>query len=162
MNSDKGGDATTAMTRGWLRSLASALCALALAQLPACSSPAGPPSPTCTRETIFSSNPQVPASTQVVQTITTPRTGRLTVTVDWVSPESIIRVVLAQSPCGADAFRVKSCNIIVDEFPPPKPVETSTTWLAPGNYDLLLANFTSVGETASVKVNLSSVGCATP
>jgi len=48
------------------------------------------------------------------------------------------------------------------DLPPPKPVETSTTWLAPGNYDLLLANFTSVGETASVKVNLSSVGCATP
>ena len=152
----------TAPTRAWLCSRVAVLCALALAQLPACSSPAGPPSPTCTRETIFSGNPQVPASTQVVQTITTPRTGRLTVTVDWVSPESIIRVVLAQSPCGADAFRVKSCNIIVDEFPPPKPVETSTTWLAPGNYDLLLANFTSVGETASVKVNLSSVGCATP
>ena len=162
MNSHEGGETTTAMTRGWLRALAAPLCALALAQLPACSSPAGPPSSACTRETVFSGNSHVPASTQVVQTITLPRTGRLTVTVDWVSPDSIIRVVLAQAPCGADQFRVSGCNVIADEFPPPKPVETSTTWLGPGNYDLILANFTSVAETASVKVDLSSVGCPTP
>jgi len=152
----------TATTRTWLRPRAGLFCILALAQMPACSSPADPPSFPCTRETVFTGNPHVPASTQVVQTVTTPRTGRLTVAVDWVSPESIIRVVLAQSPCGADAFRVKSCNIIVDEFPPPKPVETSTTWLAPGNYDLLLANFTQADEAASVTVTLSSVGCSTP
>jgi hypothetical protein len=83
-------------------------------------------------------------------------------TVDWVSPDSIIRVVLAQAPCGPDQFRVNGCNVIADEFPPPKPVEESTTWLGPGDYDLLLQNFTAVDETASVKVVLSSAGCATP
>jgi hypothetical protein len=144
------------------RPLAASLCALALVAMPACSSPAGPPSFPCTRETVFSGAPHVPGSTQVIQTITTPRTGRLVVTVDWASPESIIRVVLAQAPCGPDQFRVNGCNVIADEFPPPKPIEEDTTWLGPGKYDLLLQNFTSVDETASVKVVLSGPGCATP
>ena len=97
-----------------------------------------------------------------MQRFTTPRTGRLSMTVDWVSPDSIIRVVLAQAPCGPDQFRVNGCNVIADEFPPPKPLEESTTWLGPGNYDLILANFTQADETASVKVTLSGAGCATP
>ena len=151
------------MTRIWLRPLVVApLCALALGQMSGCSSPAGPPSPPCTRETVLSGIQRVPGSTQVVQTFTTPRTGRLHVTVDWVSPETIIRVVLAQTPCGPDEFRVNGCNVISDLFPPPKPVEESTTWLRPGNYDLILANFSTAEEITSVKVTLSSAGCETP
>jgi hypothetical protein len=144
------------------RPLAASWCALALVAFPACSGPDGPPNFPCTRETVFSGSPRVPGSTQVIQTVTTPRTGRLVVTVDWVSPESIIRVVLAQAPCGPDRFRVNGCNVIADEFPPPKPIEESTTWLGPGTYDLLLQNFTADDETASVKVVLSSAGCETP
>jgi hypothetical protein len=162
MNGDEGKNATMAGTGA--RPLATAVCALALAALASCSSPspADPPSFPCTRETLFSGSPRVPGSTQVIQTVKSPRTGRLTVTVDWVSADSIIRVVLAQAPCGPEQFRVNACNVISDEFPPPKPVVESTTWLGPGNYDLLLANFTPVDETASVNVTLSSVGCATP
>jgi hypothetical protein len=111
---------------------------------------------------VLSGVQRVPGSTQVVQTFTTPRTGRLHVTVDWVSPETIIRVVLAQTPCGPDEFRVNGCNVISDQFPPPKPVEESTTWLRPGNYDLILANFSTAEEITSVKVTLSSAGCETP
>jgi hypothetical protein len=151
-----------AETRGWLRPLIAPSCALALGALSGCSGPAGPPSLPCTRETVLSSAPRVPGSTQVMQTFTTPKTGRLTMTVDWVSPDSIIRVVLAQAPCGPDEFRVNGCNVIADEFPPPKPLEESTTWLGPGDYDLILANFTPADETVSVKVTLSSAGCATP
>ncbi len=162
MNRDEGKAATIDVTRTWRRPLVRFSCALALAAMPACSSPAGPPSFECTRETVLSSAPHVPGSTQVMQRFTTPRTGRLTMTVDWVSPDSIIRVVLAQTPCGPDEFRVNGCNVIADEFPPPKPVEESTTWLGPGSYDLILANFTQADETASVKVILSSAGCATP
>jgi hypothetical protein len=111
---------------------------------------------------VFSGDRQIPGATQVVQPITTPVTGRLRFTVDWVSPETIIRVVLAQAPCGPDQFRVNGCNVIADLFPPPKPVEEATTWLGPGDYDLILANFSTAEETTSVKVTLSSTGCETP
>jgi hypothetical protein len=151
------------MKRAWLRPIvAGPLCALALGQMWGCSSPAGPPSPSCTRETLFDGRRFIPGSTQVFQTITTPRSGRLTVTVDWVVPDTIIRVVLAQAPCSQEQFRVNGCNVIVDLFPPPKPLEESTTWLAPGDYDLILGNFSADQEIASVNVNLSSAGCATP
>ena len=125
-----------------------------------CSNPAGPPSSDCTVETVFSGNRRIAGSTQVIQSFTTPTTGWLHITVDWVSPDSIIRVVLAQAPCGPDQFRVSACNVIADLFPPPKPVEVSTFWLRPGNYDLILANFTPVDETTSTEVVLNSTGCA--
>ena len=153
------------MTRRWLRSLVVApLAALALGQTPGCSTPtpADPPTTDCTRETVFSGDRQIAGSTQVVQRVTTPRTGRIRFTVDWVSSESIIRVVLAQAPCGPDEFRVNGCNVIVDLVPPPKPLEEATTWLNQGDYDLLLQNFTTADETASVNVVLSSTGCETP
>jgi len=145
-----------------LRSLVALLAALALGQLSGCESPADPPTTPCTRETVFSGDRQIPGATQVVQSITTPVTGRLRFTVDWASPETIIRVVLAQAPCGPDQFRVNGCNVIADLFPPPKPVEEATTWLSPGDYDLILANFSRAEETTSVKVILSSTGCETP
>jgi hypothetical protein len=162
MKGDQRDDAVTATSRAWCRALVAPVCALALGQMSGCSSPAGPPSVTCTRATVLSANPHVPASNQVIETFTTPTTGRLTVMVDWPTPETIIRVVLAQSPCGAARFKVNGCNVISDLFPPPKPVEASTTWLGPGTYDLLLSNFSSVGETASVRVDLSSTGCSAP
>ena len=150
------------MTRSRLRRLVAPLCALVLGQMSGCSSPSGPPSSDCIVETVFSGDRQIAGSTQVIQSFTTPRTGWLRATVDWVSPESIIRVVLAQAPCGPDQFRVNGCNVISDQFPPPKPLEVSSFWLRPGNYDLLLANFTTTEEIASVKVTLMSTGCPGP
>jgi len=153
------------VTRQGLRSLVLApVAALALGQTSGCSTPtpADPPTSECTRETVFSGDRQVPGAAQVFQRITTPRTGRLRFTVDWVSPESFIRVVLSQAPCGPDEFRAKGCNIIADLVPPPKPLEEATTWLNQGEYDLLLQNFSTADETASVTVVLSSAGCETP
>ena len=151
------------MTRARLRSrVASLFAVLVLGQTSACSSPSGPPSADCTRETVLRSERPVPGSTQVIQSFTTPKTGWLLVSVDWPSPDTIIGVVLAQAPCGPDQFRVKGCNVILDVSPPPKPVVESTFWLRPGSYDLLLANFSSVGETASTVVTLSSTGCPGP
>jgi hypothetical protein len=150
------------MTRSRLRPLVAPLCALVLGPMSGCSSPSGPPSADCTLETVLSGDRQVPGSTQVIQPFTTPTTGWLHVKVDWVSPDSIIRVVLAQAPCGPDEFRVNGCNVIADLFPPPKPLEESTFWLRPGNYDLILANFTLVEETASTTVTLNSTGCPRP
>ena len=150
------------MTRSRLRPVVAPLCALVLGQMSGCSSPSGPPSAECTVETVFSGDRQVPGSTQVIESFTTPRTGWLHARVDWVSPETIIRVVLAQAPCGPDQFRVNGCNVISDQFPPPKPLEVSSFWLRPGNYDLLLSNFSSGEETVSTVVTLSSTGCPTP
>ena len=151
------------MTHPRLRPRVAPLCAvLVLGQMSGCSSPSGPPSSDCIQETVLSGARQVPGSTQVIQSFTTPRTGWLHVRVDWPSPDTIIRVVLAQAPCGPDQFRVKACNVILDLSPPPKPVEESTYWLRPGTYDLLLANFSTVEETASTLVTLSSVGCPGP
>jgi hypothetical protein len=150
------------MTRSRLRPLVAALWTFVLGQVSGCSSPSGPPSSDCIVETVFSGDRQVPGSTQVIQSFTTPRTGWLQVTVDWPSPETIIRVVLTQSPCGPDQFRVNACNVLLDLFPPPKPVEASTYWLRAGTYDLLLANFSPVEETTSTRVILRSTGCPGP
>jgi len=111
---------------------------------------------------VFSSARPIPGITQVIQSFTTPTTGWLHFAVDWVSPETMIRMVLAQAPCSPDQFRVNGCNVISDQFPPPKPLEVSSFWLRPGNYDLLLANFTTTEEIASVKVTLMSTGCPGP
>ena len=140
------------------------LAALVLGQASGCSTPtpADPPTSECTRQTVFDGDRAVPGVAQVVQRITTPRTGRIRFTLDWVSDESILRIVLAQAPCGPEEFRVNGCNIIVDLVPPPKPLEEATTWLNQGDYDVLLQNFTAADETASLNVVLSSTGCSTP
>jgi hypothetical protein len=138
------------------------LCALALGQMAGCSSPAGPSSGPCIVETVFSGQNEVPASTYLVQPITTTKTGRLEVTVDWVSPANIISTVLAQAPCSLDQFKADHCNVILNLFPPPKPLEASTFWLSAGTYDLIIANFSSAGETASTKVVLRGTGCPAP
>ena len=138
------------------------LCILALGPISGCDTPAGPPSPECTREIVFSAETRIPASTQIVQSFTIPNTGRLRYSVDWVDPEHIVSVVLAQAPCGADEFRVQGCNVIADLSPPPKPLTDTTTWLRPGAYDLLIANFATVEETTSTNVVLSSAGCEVP
>jgi hypothetical protein len=138
-----------------------ALCILALG-LAGCSSPAGPTTGPCVVETVFSGRAQVAASTFLVQPVTTARTGRLEVTVDWVSPASIVGVVFAQAPCSAEQFRDDHCNVILNLFPPPKPLEASTFWLGPGTYDLVIGNFTAIEESVSMDVTLRSTGCPAP
>ena len=150
------------MTRSWRRTLVAApLCTIVLG-MAGCSSPEGPTSGACVEETVFSGQTPVPASTYRVEPITTTRTGRLEVTVDWVSDASIIRAVLTQAPCSVDQFHDDRCNVIFDLFPPPKPLEASTYWLRAGTYDLIIGNFGPTGEIASSMVTLRSTGCSAP
>ncbi len=150
-------------TRSWRRPLVVApLCALALGQGAGCSNPAGPPTTPCTIETVFSGESQIPANTYIVQSITTPVTGRLAVTVDWVLRTNIVSTVLAQAPCSVDQFLEDRCNVILNLFPPPKPLTASTYWMNAGTYDLILGNFSPTAEIASMRVVLTSTGCPSP
>ena len=151
------------VTRSWRRPLVVApLCALALGQGAGCSNPAGPPTAPCTVETVFSGDQQIPANTYIVQSITTPVTGRLAVTVDWVLRTNIVSTVLAQAPCSVDQFLDDRCNVILNLFPPPKPLTASTFWMNAGTFDLILGNFSPTAETASMRVVLTSTGCPAP
>jgi hypothetical protein len=141
--------------------IAGPLCILALAPA-GCDVPSGPPPAECTREIVFSRTTVIAPSTQIVQRFTTPRTGRLRFSVDWVNPENIVSVVLAEAPCGPDEFKADACNVIANLFPPPKPLADTTTWLNPGDYDLVIGNFAPVDETTTTNVELSSAGCLVP
>ena len=136
------------------------LCALALGHMAGCSHPAGPTSDPCTQETVFNAHNQIPASTFLIQPLTTDKTGRLDLTVDWVLDANIISMVLTQAPCSLDQFKADQCNVIVNLFPPPKPLTGSTFWLPPAKYDLILANFGSIGDIASTTVTLKTTGCS--
>jgi hypothetical protein len=50
-------------------------------------------------ETVLNDQSPIPANTYAVQSITTPETGRLVLTLDWVKPTDILSLVLAQAPC---------------------------------------------------------------
>src|SRR5262249_62084683 len=114
------------LTRSWQRSLVLVpLCALVVGEMEGCSRPDGPPTTPCTVETVFSGDSRIPASTYFVQSITTDRTGRLAVIVDWRLPTDIVSTVLAQGPCSLDQFLANQCNVILNLFPPPKPLVAS-------------------------------------
>jgi len=145
------------MTRSWRRPLV-ALCALALSPMASCSSPAGPTTGPC-EELTFGGQSRIPADTFVVQSITLPQPGRLDVTLDWMLTTNIVSLTLAQAPCSVEQFQADKCNVLLNLFPPPKPLVGSTYWLNGGKYDLLLGNFSPVEETASTNVVFRTTGC---
>jgi len=150
------------MTRTWRRPLVfGALFTFALGHMAGCSSPAGPTTGPC-EETVFSGQSRIPANTFAVQSITMPQTGRLDVTMDWVLTTDIVSLVLAQAPCSVEQFQDDECNVILNLFPPPKPLVGSTYWLNAGNYDLLLGNFSPVEEIASTNIVFKTTGCGIP
>ena len=108
---------------------------------------------------MFNSQIRIPADTYLVQSITMPQTGRLDVTVDWVLPTNIVSLTLAQAPCSSVQFQEDKCNVLLNLFPPPKPLVGSTYWLNAGNYDLLLGNFSPIEEIASTNVVFKTTGC---
>jgi hypothetical protein len=135
-----------------------ALCVLALGPTASCSSPEGPTTGPC-EETLFSGQSRIPPDTYAVQTITMPQTGRLEVTLDWVLTTNIVSLTLAQAPCSVDDFQSDKCNVLLNLFPPPKPLTGSTYWLNAGTYDLLLGNFSPTEEVASTNVVFRTTGC---
>ena len=147
------------MTPSWRRPLVVLpLCVLALGPLASCSSPEGPTTGPC-EEMDFGGQSRIPADTYAVQSITLPETGRLEVTLDWVLTTNIVSLTLAQAPCSVEQFHADECNVILNLFPPPKPLVGSTYWLNGGKYDLLLGNFSPVEETASTHVVFRTTGC---
>src|SRR5262245_22158076 len=147
------------MTPSWRRPLVViALCVLALGPLVSCSSPAGPITGPC-EQTVFSAQSRIPADTYAVQTITMPQTGRLDVTLDWVVTTNIVSLTLAQAPCSVADFHADKCNLLLNLFPPPKPLTGSTFWINAGTYDLLLGNFSPTEEVASTRVVFKTTGC---
>jgi hypothetical protein len=134
------------------------LCALALGPLASCSSPPGPTTGPC-QEMEFGGQSRIPADTYVVQSITLPETGRLDVTLDWMLTTNIVSLTLAQAPCSVEDFQADKCNVLLNLFPPPKPLVGSTYWLNGGKYDLLLGNFSPTEETASTHVVFRTTGC---
>jgi len=136
--------------------------ALAVASMASCSSPDGPTGGLCHLNTVLDRQTPIQASAYLFQTVTTEQTGRLDIAVDWVSEDNIISVVLTQSPCDFEQFKANHCNVIVNLFPPPKPLTATTYWLRPGSYDLILANFGSTPDVASSTITVRTTGCEEP
>ena len=134
------------------------LCALALGPLASCSSPEGPTTGPC-EETRFSRERRIPADAYIVVPVTLPETGRIEVTLDWVLPTNIVSLTLAQAPCSVEQFQADKCNVLLNLFPPPKPLVGSTYWINGGNYDLLLGNFSPIEEVATTNVVFRTTGC---
>ena len=124
-----------------------------------CSTPAGPTTGPCIERTLFSGQTRIPANTFLVQRTAMSQPGRIDVTLDWVLDTNIVSMALAQAPCTVEQFGADKCNVLLNLFPPPKPLEGSTFWLNAGSYDLILGNFSPTEEIASTKVTFNSTGC---
>ena len=154
-----------------LRKLLAVSAAMLLAaMLPYCSSSSSPTPtttttttlPPCTQSTVLQVSGPVPSDTLVGQTFNTTTTGRLDVTVDWTFASSTIGIyVVPQNNCTTvDQFNARTCNFIVRSEPGgAKPRKVSAPNVAAGAYDLLVANFSDVDESASGQVVLSSPSC---
>ncbi|HMK91782.1 MAG TPA: hypothetical protein VK576_02175 [Thermoleophilia bacterium] len=150
------------MSRTHRRSLLLIPLAASAAGLLGCgSNPAGPPAVPCTQATVFTGTIEVPPNTQVVQPFSTQSTGRIGVTVDWLSGINLMSVVLSQAPCSISQLQASACNVQFSLFSPPKPLTSSTSLLRAGGYDLIIANLNAVPERATSVVTLTSAGCPT-
>jgi len=92
--------------------------------------------------------------------ITTPATGHLEVTVDWLLASDFVSVALAQAPCSVDQLSNSACDVLFSQFSPPKPLANSTSLLRAGTYTLIVANLNPIPESVSTQVVLTSAGCA--
>jgi hypothetical protein len=138
------------------------------AMLPSCSGSSSstvsttPPTttPPCTQTTLAQESAPVEALTVVGGTLTTTTTGRLDVTVDWTFPSSDIGVYLTrQDSCDEAQFNAGTCAFIIRSEGGAKPRKVSAPNLAPGAYDLFVANFSEHDESVSALVVLSSSTC---
>ena len=146
-----------------------AICsAIALAlMLPACGGSSTPTTttptttlPPCTQATLFQGPGSVPSSTLVSLTFSTSAAGRVDVILDWTFTSSTIGVYLVPAnSCSVDQFNARSCNFLFRSESGAKPRKVSASNVAAGSYDVLVANFSSQDESASLQVILSSAGC---
>ena len=136
------------------------LCGLAAGLFASCSTPAGPSPVPCTRTTLFTGSRVLAPNAKDTASITTPATGHLEVTVDWVLASDFVSVALAQAPCSVDQLSNSACDVLFSQFSPPKPLANSTSLLRAGTYTLIVANLNPIPESVSTQVVLTSAGCA--
>ena len=103
----------------------------------------------------------IPSLFVVKESFATSSAGRVDVFVDWTFADSPIGVYVVLGNCDLDQFNARSCNFLLRSEPPgTKPRRVSVPNMAAGTYDLLIANFADVDESASTQVFLSTGSCA--
>jgi hypothetical protein len=135
--------------------------------LPACGGsdhvvPTPPPvtTPPCSQTNLFQNGGPVPSKYVVVESVTTSTTARLDLTLDWTFPSSVVGLYLVPAgSCNLDGFNKRTCSFLVRSESGPKPRKVSAANVAPGGYDVLMANFASQDESMVLQVVLSSSGC---
>ena len=113
----------------------------------------------CTQSPILQGNASLPANTADFETLTTTTTGRVDVSLDWTFPSSQMGVFVAMKPCEFDQFKAGNCQFLLQLASPPKPLKASIPNVAPGTYELIIANASSDQESVSASVVLSSATC---
>jgi hypothetical protein len=135
--------------------------------LPACggsstpTTPATPaPTPTpCSQSVLIQVNGAVPARSLGRVSFSATASGRLDITVDWTFATSQIGVYLVGAQtCPIESFNAGTCTFLARSETTVKPRKVSVNANA-GNYELLVANFSTQDESISGQVVLSSSTC---
>jgi hypothetical protein len=116
----------------------------------------------CAQTTILQGTGSLPAYTADVEPITTTKSGRLDVSLDWTSVSSTMLIAVAQDPCTFDQFQAGTCKMVVNSSSPPKPLKASVSDLAAGTYVLFIGNVNSAAESVSLQVVSSTGSCPAP
>ena len=125
-------------------------------------SPSPSPAAACSQTILFQGNGGVAAGGAAGQDFTVPATAdtRLDVAADWSSPSSLIGVYVISGPCTIDAFNARTCTFLLRSEPSSvKPRVLSAPNVAPGNYTMVIADFTSFDESVAIQIVLSNAGC---
>ena len=119
-------------------------------------SPTPPPPPPTTRSVIQARSGSLPARTFVRNVFTTPSSGTLDITVDWTVASSPIGVYVARQACAVDDFNAGACNFVTISETSQKPRKITLPGFGAGTYELLIANFATVDESASYEIGLTT------
>jgi hypothetical protein len=125
-------------------------------------SPSATPVASCSQTILFQGNGGVAAGGAAGQDFTVPATAdtRLDVAADWSSPSSLIGVYVISGACTVDAFNARTCTFLLRSEPSSvKPRVLSASNVAPGNYTMVIADFTSFDESVAIQIVLSNAGC---
>ena len=125
-------------------------------------SPSATPAATCSQTILFQGNGAVAAGGAAGQDFTVPSTAdtRLDVAADWSSPSSLIGVYVISGACTIDAFNARTCTFLLRSEPSSvKPRVLSASNVTPGNYTMVIADFTSFDESVAIQIVLSNATC---
>jgi heat shock protein HslJ len=150
-----------------LRWIAGLLLALLLPGCGSSSTPTTPatpaPTPTpCTQTTVLQVDGSVPSLTLArAPAFSASTAGRFDITVDWTFTASQIGVYLVTAgACSIDQFNANTCTFLARSETTAKPRKFSVPNVTAGNYELMVANFSTQDESISGQVVLSSATCA--